>query len=192
MRHVNATADGGSPGTKESTARDAMTRHPYQNLTDSAFWKTGEPDPASPDRWVELVQSKQMIQPGARIATAGSCLPSTWPPPAAQHNQPAGLRAATSGLAADQHHRFGYSLYSARYGNIYTVRQLRGWWKRWPDCTNRGHLWRHGDHWIDGLRPSVEPVGLGTAQEVWSTAASISSAWPRCSSSWIGWWSPWG
>ena len=146
-----------------------MTRHPYQNLTDSAFWKTGVVQtPASPDRWVELVQSKQMIQPGARIASAGSCF--------AQHVATHLRRNTTNlldceppppGLAADQHHRFGYSLYSARYGNIYTVRQLRQLVEEVAGLHQpEGHLWRRGDHWIDGLRPSVEPIGLESEQEV--------------------------
>ncbi len=146
-----------------------MTRHPYQNLAGSAFWKTGvAQNPASSESWIELVQAKQRIQPGERIATAGSCF--------AQHVA-AHLRRNTTnlldceppppGLAADQHHRFGYSLYSARYGNVYTVRQLRQLVEEAAGLHQpEGHLWRRGDHWIDGLRPSVEPVGLSSKDEV--------------------------
>lgn len=146
-----------------------MTRHPYQNLADSAFWKTAVTQTtASPETWIDLVQAEQRIPPEARIATAGSCF--------AQHVA-AHLRRNTTnlldceppppGLAADQQHRFGYALYSARYGNVYTVRQLRQLVEEAAGLQQpAGHLWRRGDHWIDGLRPSVEPIGLESEQEV--------------------------
>ncbi|MBK5307521.1 MAG: GSCFA domain-containing protein [Frankiaceae bacterium] len=101
---------------------------------------------------------------GARIAAAGSCF--------AQHivrqlrirnfnvvdvePPPPGIEGATA-------RRFGYLTYSARYGNIYTARQLvqlieeaTGVWQPvdW--------VWERNGRFFDALRPSVEPEGLST------------------------------
>lgn len=58
-------------------------------------------------------------------------------------------------------------MYSARYGNIYTARQLlqlaqevSGDWKP-QNC-----IWEKGGRFFDALRPAVEPEGLASAGEV--------------------------
>jgi len=58
-------------------------------------------------------------------------------------------------------------MYSARYGNIYTVRQLlqlaqeaAGEW------TPQNFIWRKHGKFYDALRPAVEPEGLDSPEEV--------------------------
>jgi hypothetical protein len=58
-------------------------------------------------------------------------------------------------------------MYSARYGNIYTVRQLlqltqevAGEW------TPQNYIWEKNGKFYDALRPAVEPEGLDSAEEV--------------------------
>jgi hypothetical protein len=61
---------------------------------------------------------------------------------------------------------FGYKIYSARYGNIYTVRQLlqlaedarRG-------IVNAADVWTKDRKYFDALRPNVEPEGFESAEE---------------------------
>ncbi len=64
-------------------------------------------------------------------------------------------------------HRFGYKLYSARYGNIYSCQQLLTIAKE----ALLGHepaerVWVRGSRFIDAMRPAVEPEGLSSALEV--------------------------
>jgi hypothetical protein len=63
--------------------------------------------------------------------------------------------------------KFGYNLYSARYGNIYTARQLL---QLVREALGRfkpeNWIWQKGDRYFDALRPNVEPNGLASEEEV--------------------------
>ena len=61
-------------------------------------------------------------------------------------------------LPENLHQKHGFSMYSARYGNIYTVRQLlqlaqeaAGEW------TPQHYIWEKSGKFYDALRPRVEP-----------------------------------
>ena len=65
------------------------------------------------------------------------------------------------------HQDYGFSTYSARYGNIYTVRQLlqlanecAGIWQP------KNYVWAKDDRFYDALRPSIEPNGFDTSDAV--------------------------
>lgn len=147
-----------------------MTRpapsNPYSDLPAARFWKT-----AVADRHVTelegLYQPRFLLERHHRIAVAGSCF--------AQHvgrnlkahgfnvldKEPAPdfLDDAVAG-------GFGYRIYSARYGNIYTAAQLL---QLILDCekgvTRETDFWWMDDHVFDALRPNVEPDGLGSMAE---------------------------
>jgi hypothetical protein len=58
-------------------------------------------------------------------------------------------------------------MYSARYGNVYTVRQLRQLLREaLADRTLRDTVWERDGRYFDALRPGVEPDGLSTEREV--------------------------
>lgn len=141
--------------------------HPYAGLPDRQFWSRGVAtveshlfDPVSGPRF--------QIRPGDRVATAGSCF--------AQHISRR-LRAmggnfllAEGGehLPPAEREARQYGLFSARYGNIYTPMQLWQLWQeafgdRQPD--DRAWRNRHG-RWVDPFRPSVEPDGYESAEQV--------------------------
>ena len=78
------------------------------------------------------------------------------------------------GLPETMHQKFGFSMYSARYGNIYTVRQLlqlaqevAGKW------TPQNYIWPKNAK-FDALRPAVEPEGLTLQKKYCSNVNSIS------------------
>ena len=140
---------------------------PYANLPSCAYWKTGVEacDPAQP---ADLYKKKFSIQPTDRIATAGSCFAQhiarhmiahgfsvldTEPPPPDLPKK----------IAQD----YGYNLYSARFGNIYTSRQLL---QLAQEATERrapeNWIWEKNGRFYDALRPSVEPHGHQTAEHV--------------------------
>ena len=140
---------------------------PYADLPPRAFWRSavaGRGGAAPVDVW----QPKFAITPQTRIVTAGSCF--------AQHVGRALRQAGFSVMdteplppeipdAVAQH--FGYRLYTARYGNIYTVRQL---WQLIRE--SRGKLapalpvWERDGRFFDAQRPGVEPDGLDSAEQV--------------------------
>ena len=99
-----------------------------------------------------------------RIATAGSCF--------AQH---VGRALRTAGCAVidteplppavpdEIAHRFGYRLFSARYGNVYTARQLAQLLaEAHGEITPALPVWRRGERFFDAQRPGLEPDGLNS------------------------------
>lgn len=153
-----------SPPTETSDSGQAQ---PYQGLPDSSFWRRAVADVA-PGDIDPVVQASLRLSRTDRIATAGSCF--------AQHiartlqregfnyfvvDSPAGLDASS---ARDQ----GYGVYSARYGNVYTARQL-------VQLFDRAHgefrpiddAWQRPDgRWVDPFRPQVDATGFDSADAV--------------------------
>lgn len=142
-------------------------RSPYDNRPSRSFWRTGVVEaPVGPG--AELYRPKVRIDRSTRIATAGSCF--------AQHIGRA-LRGRgftvldaepTPGeLDAETANRFGYGVYSARYGNIYTVRQfVRLVDEAYGRFAPADAVWEKDGRCYDALRPSVEPEGLRTPELV--------------------------
>jgi len=142
--------------------------HPYADLPPRAFWRSAV---AEADRlhFPDLYHPGIAIRPDTSVATAGSCF--------AQHIARALRGAGCSVLDAEPPPRampadvaaaFGYRLFSGRYGNIYTARQLRQLLDEIiagepdPAC-----VWTREDgRYLDAFRPTVEPEGLDSADEV--------------------------
>ena len=65
------------------------------------------------------------------------------------------------------HQLYGYSLYSARYGNIYTAKQLLQLAKEAFSLKPiRVISWKRGDQILDALRPTIEPDGYSCVSEM--------------------------
>jgi GSCFA family protein len=139
---------------------------PYNALSGKAFWKfCREADNFASDH---IYSAKFPITPDTRIATAGSCF---------AQNIGRYLRAsdatlldvepAPKGLGEPNMHRFGYGLYSGRYGNIYSAKQLAQLVQEVISQDIRaGIVWQRDGRYFDALRPTVEPEGLSSPQEV--------------------------
>ncbi|MCB1336710.1 MAG: GSCFA domain-containing protein [Maritimibacter sp.] len=139
---------------------------PYSDLPPQAFWKLCRTDPEF--LTTAIYRPKFPLAPGMRVATAGSCF---------AQNVGRYIRAseldfvdaepAPPGMGQDTQTRFGYGLYSARYGNVYTARQLRQLVEdAWSGTVHDAAVWSNGGRYYDGLRPNVEPGGLASAGEV--------------------------
>jgi hypothetical protein len=144
----------------------ARPSHPYVGLPDYCYWKQsiGETDASSVD---PVTSVPFRIGRNDRVATAGSCF--------AQHIS---KRLRDSGFnfyvaektdGDEEEGRVrGFYDFSARYGNIYTARQLVQLFDRafgyfapidkvWP---------RHGGGYCDPFRPRIEPEGFPTEEAV--------------------------
>lgn len=140
--------------------------HPYAEQPPRAFWRPAVAEARVP--LAELYRPRWPIAATDPIATAGSCF--------AQHIGRA-LRARglnlvdreppPPALPAERHAAFGFGLYSARYGNIYTARQLRQLVEQAFGARDPAPVvWCRGDRSFDALRPTVEPEGLDSPAEV--------------------------
>lgn len=140
---------------------------PYDDLPRSSFWRSAvaETDPAA----LEQLYTKRFgITREDRIATAGSCFAQNVARYLRKNAyQIVDTEALPDWMPAELAKSFGYGLYSARYGNIYTVRQLRQLIDDSLSGTVRDEdVWEKDGRFYDALRPSVEPDGLDSAEEV--------------------------
>ena len=145
-----------------------MSQNPYKSLPDKAFWRRSVAAPAPSD--VDPVGVFDLrITRETKVATAGSCF--------AQHiarylkNSGYCYYVAEPGhpiLPGSVRSRNNYGLFSARYGNIYTARQL---WQMFQRAYGRfspvDEIWRQAaDAFVDPFRPTTQPGGYISAQEL--------------------------
>ncbi len=140
---------------------------PYEGLGPSRFWRSGVAE-SHPLTVEGLYAKRYAIAPEDRIATAGSCFAQH----IATHLRARGfkvldLEPAPWGLEPERAKAFGYGVYSARYGNLYTARQLLELFREAMAAEAPAPIvWERGARFFDALRPGVEPEGLGSPEEV--------------------------
>ena len=129
----------------------------YRAQPDHAFWSRAVSRPASED--VDpVVNPRFVLVSEDRIATVGSCF--------AQHMsralQAQGYRyMVTEPGPAEQN----YGVYPARFGNIYTARQLLQLFQRaFGLFAPAEPAWRLGERFVDPFRPQIEPGGFYSAE----------------------------
>lgn len=140
---------------------------PYSSLPSRNFWKTGVAE-QHPLTISGLYKKKFPIGPETAIATAGSCFAQH----IGGHLRKNGFHVldaepAPPGLDAETAKSYGYGLFSARYANIYCVRQLLQIAKEaFGEFTPADAVWERDGRFFDAMRPSVEPNGLASAEHV--------------------------
>lgn len=151
----------------EAQSDAVRARSPYRGRPGRTFWKNSIAGRDVTDLQ-GMYTKKFEIAPSSSVATAGSCF--------AQHISRY-LRAAgynvmdaepgPTNVDPELLREHGYGVYSARYGNIYFVRQLLQLAQEALSASVREDIaWRRGDRWFDALRPAVEPEGLASAAHV--------------------------
>lgn len=141
--------------------------HPYDSLPEDRFWRTAVADRDAMEisgLWKPKIEVKRKT----RIATAGSCF--------AQHFAKAlvarkyrwlDFEPGPEGLTAAQKHDYHYGTFSFRTGNIYTPRMLRQW-LTWALTATKppAEVWELDGRFYDPFRPSVEPGGFASPEEL--------------------------
>jgi hypothetical protein len=141
--------------------------NPYRGRPTRAFWKAAVAQRHLAD--IDELWAPMALTPADRIATAGSCF--------AQHIGQALARRGAHFLDCEppppifadteEARRFGYRVFSCRYGNVYTARQMRQLAEEAlglrPGCET---VWEREGRFYDALRPGVDPVGQASVQAV--------------------------
>lgn len=143
------------------------SEHPYKTLPAEKFWKTGVVS-QNPFFINSIYHKKFNISRKHKICTAGSCFAQHITKRFKKHgfniidNEP-----APRILPESEHLKHGFSQYSCRYGNIYTVRQLLQLaLEAFDEFTPNNFIWEKAGRYYDGLRPSIFPNGLETKDEI--------------------------
>ncbi len=143
-----------------------MSEQPYSNLPDHCFWSRTHRDrkPAEID---PVVKGGFTLTEDMKIATAGSCFAQH----IARHLQGQGYNyyvtePAHPVIFDSVAREFGYGVFSARYGNIYTVRQLLQLAQRaYGEVTPAEDVWEVEGGYIDPYRPNIQPLPFATMDE---------------------------
>ncbi|WP_408587509.1 GSCFA domain-containing protein [Novosphingobium sp.] len=141
--------------------------NPYRGRPERSFWRSAVTERHVADftgMWDPMPLTR-----ADKVATAGSCF--------AQH---IGRNLERRGAAymdcepappvfasESEARRFGYGVFSCRYGNVYTARQLlqlaqEAFGERRPAEV----VWQKNDRFFDALRPGIDPVGQASAEDV--------------------------
>jgi len=146
-----------------------MADNPYSSLPDHRFWRkaVAQLPPFAID---PLVATPFKIRPHDKVATAGSCFAQE----IAHRLQSSGytyyLAEQPSGdMSKDEALRRNYSMYSCRYGNLYTTAQLlqlidRAYGRFVPKLD----YWSRPEdgRFVDPFRPRIEPDGYATVEDM--------------------------
>ncbi|HMK89625.1 MAG TPA: GSCFA domain-containing protein [Methylocystis sp.] len=145
-----------------------MADNPYSSLPDHRFWRkavAGLP----PFALDPIVETPFKISLRDRVATGGSCFAQE----IAHRLQQSGFcyylaEEPPAGMSAQEAERRNYSMYSCRYGNLYTTTQLlqlvqRAYGEFAPDLDT----WTDADgRFVDPFRPRIEPEGYPSVEEM--------------------------
>jgi hypothetical protein len=140
---------------------------PYSDFPARAFWRTGAGN-SPPELVQQLSDCRSKLKRSEGVMTAGSCF--------AQHISRRLRRMgykfldeepAPPWLDATAQRDFGYGIFSARYGNIYTSRQLKQLlFEAFGKFTPAERVWDTGGRYYDPFRPTIETGGFDSAEEV--------------------------
>ena len=145
-----------------------MADHPYRALPPKAFWRKSVAAVAMED--VDPVGDfKLRILPETKVATAGSCFAQH----IARHLKKSGFRY----YVAEEGHpivpqaireKHNYGTFSARFGNIYTARQLNQLFDRaYGNFDPQEPPWIDADGTVrDPFRPNVQPGNFVSVAEM--------------------------
>ena len=141
--------------------------NPYSGADDRQFWSRAMSWPAPGH--VDPVSHSLRIGLDEPVATLGSCFAQH----IARHLARSGghylvTEPAPASLSAAQAAAAQYGVFTARFGNVYTVRQAVQLFDRaFGSFRPRDGAWvREDGRWVDPFRPQVEPAGFGSAAEV--------------------------
>jgi hypothetical protein len=143
-----------------------LKKHPYIDLPERSFWSKAIASRHATEI-ADLFQGYSDLAK-LRVATAGSCFAQHIGRNLIKRGLPyMDMEPPPAILTAGEADRFGYGVYSCRYGNIYTTRQLR----QLVDEVFSGRnpvdwIWQKGNRCFDALRPGVEPDGFSSEDEV--------------------------
>lgn len=140
--------------------------NPYSNLPPHHFWRTGVAE-----RYAlaleDVYRKKFSITSTDRIATCGSCF--------AQHvgrrlrrsgYSLLDVEPAPEGLPKTVHTERGYGIFSGRYGNIYTSRQLLQLFDEAFSERPIDEVWESKGRFFDPFRPNIDPDGHASREDV--------------------------
>lgn len=149
---------------------DKFLENPYKKMPPYSFWRNNVVSPKFSD--VNPVsEAKFLIYPSEKFATAGSCFAQHISKTLVQNGFNYYVPEDGADLTEEERANGNYSVFSARYGNIYTARQLRQLFERAYGIFNpHNEVWRRPDGtFSDPFRPEIEANGFLSEEQLLSS-----------------------
>jgi hypothetical protein len=143
----------------------ARQKNPYKNLPHYQFWRRavgevpmGEVDP--------IIHSSFSVSKTDKVATGGSCFAQHIARRLQQEGFNYYITEKGTGLTTEESLQRNYGVFSARYGNIYTTRQLLQLFDRaYENFIPKETYWKINDErYADPFRPQIEPEGFSSLE----------------------------
>lgn len=163
----SAVAAGPGPAAAPLQGPTEGGSNPYHGLPDHRFWRRaierppmGEVDP--------VVRPRFRLQREDKVATAGSCFAQHISRTLVRHGFNYYVPESGGPLPDEEAQRRNYGVFSARFGNLYTTRQLVQLFDRaYGRFAPVEDVWIRGDgRFVDPFRPQIEPDGFATVEEL--------------------------
>lgn len=140
---------------------------PYSALKDYQFWRRSV-SRTEVHLFDPVVKPRFQIAAEAKVATAGSCFAQNISRRLREIGFNYFVPESGDHLPADQRTAQNYGIFSARFGNIYTTRQLHQlFMEAFGERTPAEQAWRRPDgRYVDPYRQQVEPDGFGSVEDV--------------------------
>jgi GSCFA family len=151
----------------KSMTQDGRPASPYRGNPARTYWKSAVQGSEIADL-DDLYVKRFPISSKQRIATAGSCFAQH----ISRHLRQNGysvldVEPAPPHLDGQSAGEYGYGIYSARFGNIYYVRQLTQLAREALEGRQPSEIvWERNGRYFDALRPSIVPNGHATPEDV--------------------------
>lgn len=156
-----------SPAASKSKASSHVGHSPYQGLPDYQFWRRAiehmpmeDVDP--------VLQSRFTLKRDDKVATAGSCFTQHISRTIQKNGYNYYISENGDDLLPQEAQQRNYGVFSARYGNIYSTRQLVQLFDRaYGRFSPAENYWLRDDgRLVDPFRPQIEPAGFATVEEL--------------------------
>lgn len=159
--------------------------NPYAGLPAHQRWKlaVAKPDARDLD---PMVSCEITIGKDDRVATAGSCFAQHISRALTEHGYHFYNVENGKGLPKDEAIARNFGVFSARFGNIYTVRQLVQLLDRSEGrfCPQETAWQREDGRFVDPFRPLIEPAGFASPEDVEQAReahfAFVRKMWRKC------------
>lgn len=142
--------------------------NPYRSAQKNQFWKNSV-SAVRPDQLDPVMHPRFKVGPSDRIATAGSCFAQHLARVLSQNGFNYYVtETAPQGMSPETAKEQNYNVYSARYGNVYTVRQLLQLFQRVDGSfVPQDEAWvdRKG-RFVDPFRPQIQPEGYASREDM--------------------------
>jgi hypothetical protein len=139
----------------------APNQNPYQNLPDYQFWRRAIERLSAADV-NPVVNARFSLSQESKVATAGSCFAQHISRTLSKHGFNYYVTETTEHISEQEATKRNFGIFSARFGNLYSARQLVQLFDRaYGQFLPSEQAWTRPDgRFVDPFRPQIEPGGF--------------------------------